>query len=98
MTRFTAMLGWIGMITSVVAGIGGLSQLTMLCYHSSFPVEDTTSGILLVLVTPVWFYLSFQLRKKVQENDLVDRILFGIQQINVEDLGDERYHCPYIIP
>jgi len=87
LTSFTAMLGWIGMIASVATGIGGLSLFTMLidlarnggnvCYHSRYPGNELVCGLMLgggfvlVLASPVWFYLSFQLRKKVQEHDLV---------------------------
>jgi len=85
LTSFTAMLGWIGMIASVATGIGGLSLFTILidderamgriCYSA----RDgglacglmIGGGFFLVLASPVWFYLSFQLRKKVQEHDLV---------------------------
>merc|ERR1711963_966892 len=47
------------------------------CYHSRYPGNELVCGLMigggfvLVLASPVWFYLSFQLRKKVQEHDLV---------------------------
>merc|ERR1712227_255223 len=61
------------------------------CYHSRYPGNELVCGLMigggfvLVLASPVWFYLSFQLRKKVQEHDLVGvtktlKIICYIQQ------------------
>jgi len=101
LTSFTAMLGWIGMITSLAAGIGGFSIFTLIidlarvgqymCYHFRNPVEELVcglwiaGGLFLCLSSAVWFYLSFQLRKKVEEHDLVGvtktlKIICYIQQ------------------
>ena len=109
LTSFTAMLGWVGMIKSVITGIAGLTLFTVLidlarngtnfCYHSRYTADEPTcelaingtqfcyysrypgdeltcglfvgGGIFLCLISPIWFYLSFQLRKKVQEHDLI---------------------------
>jgi len=85
LTSFTAMLGWVGMIKSVITGIAGMTLFTVLidlarngtnfCYRLN-EYELTCGlfvggGIFLCLVSPIWFYLSFQLRKKVQEHNLV---------------------------
>merc|ERR1712025_417903 len=75
----------VGIIKSVITGIAGLTLFTVLidlarngtnfCYRLN-EYEVTCGlfvggGIFLCLISPIWFYLSFQLRKKVQEHDLV---------------------------
>ena len=81
LTGFVSMLAWIGMIVSVFTGFGALTIFTTLIDYVRTGREicvqggpkcffSTGFGLFFALLSPYWFYLSFQLRKKVQEHDL----------------------------
>jgi len=76
---FTAMLGWTGMILSTMLG---LASLIMLFYPIEFQLHCTSHhrlicgfvmgyAVFLLLLSALWFTLSYFLRKNNRLNDLV---------------------------
>ena len=77
LTSFTTVLGWIGMIFSIITCVGalvliaGIIDMSWICpYVPLYCGLLTIFGALTLLGSPVWFYLSFQLRRQSKEKDL----------------------------
>ena len=81
LASFTTVLGWIGMLFSVTSGVGaliliaGIIDISWACpYVSWYCGLWSIVAAVTLLASPVWFYLSFQLRRQSEKKSNLDSL------------------------